>query len=389
MEKHNSKLRKICVVTGNRSEYSKLKFVMEKIKNHPSLELILVVTASHLLDDFGKSVEIIKKDGFKIDATVKTVLSGEELISMVKSVGLCALEMPTFLDIYKPDAVLISGDRFDILGVAFSTAFMNIPLAHIEGGEITGTIDESIRHAITKFSHIHFPATAKSAERIIKMGENPEMVFNVGCPSVDCILSEAKRENKEIYEEHDLKENEPYLLAIQHPVTTEYNFCRQQIKETLEALSDLKIKSIMWYPNVDAGSKDIVREMRFFQEDKKNNHVVFYKNIKFEDYIALLKNAACLVGNSSSGIRESCYFGTPVVNIGTRQRGRERGKNVIDVGYNKMEIKKAILESIQHGKYPPENIYGEGNSSEKIVKILADLNLENVIQKKLNGFLRE
>ncbi len=384
MEKHkNKKLRRICVITGNRSEYSKLKFVMKEINNHPSLELILIVTASHLLDDFGKSIEIIKEDGFKIDAVIKTVLAGEELVSMVKSVGLCALEMPTFLDLYKPDIVLISGDRFDVLGVAFATAFMNIPLAHIEGGEVTGTIDESIRHAITKFAHIHFPATAKSAERIIKMGENPETVFNVGCPSVDYILSEAKNGKKEIYKKHNLRKNEPFLLVIQHPVTTEYDFCRQQIRETLGAISDLKINSIMWYPNVDAGSKEIAREMRFFHENNKNKHVTFDKNMKFEDYISLLKETACLVGNSSSGIREACYFGTPVVNIGIRQNGRERGGNVIDVGHNKTEIKRAVLKCIRYGKYPSENIYGDGNSSKKIAEILAGIKLENIIQKRL------
>jgi len=376
-----SKIRKICVVTGNRSEYSKLKFVMQEINNHPSLELILIVTASHLLDDFGRSIEVIKRDGFKIDAAVKTMVSGEELVSMVKSVGLCALEISTFFDLYKPDIVLISGDRFDILGVAFSAALMNLPLAHIEGGEVTGTIDESIRHAITKFSHIHFPATARSAERIIKMGENPDMVFNVGCPSVDSILSEAKKENKDIYSRFGLKNNEPFLLVIQHPVTTEYNFCRQQIRETLEAISDLKIHSFMWYPNVDAGSKDITREIRIFQENKKIGHVTLHKNIEFENYISLLKEAACLVGNSSSGIRESCYFGTPAVNIGARQKGRERGGNVMDVNYDRTEIKDAILKSIQRGKYEPEYLYGKGGASQRIVEILANIDLQNIVQK--------
>ncbi|MCK4816082.1 UDP-N-acetylglucosamine 2-epimerase (hydrolyzing), partial [bacterium] len=182
-------MRKICVVTGNRSEYSRLKSVMKAIKEHPDLELILIVTASHLLDDFGKTIRVIKGDGFKIDSVARTVAAGEDLISMAKSVGLCTLELPTLFDLYQPDVVLIVGDRFDALGAAISAAMMNIPLAHIQGGEVTGTIDESTRHSITKFAHIHFPATAKSAERLIKMGERPDMVFNVGCPSVDIILS--------------------------------------------------------------------------------------------------------------------------------------------------------------------------------------------------------
>lgn len=375
-------MRKICIVTGNRSEYSKLKPVMRAIINHPDLELILIVTASHLLDDFGKTVEIIKKDGFKINAIARTVAAGEDLISVVKSIGLCTLEIPTLFDLYKPDIVLVSGDRFDILGVAISAAFMNIPLAHIEGGEVTGAIDESVRHAITKLAHIHFPATAKSAERIIKMGERPDMVFNVGCPSVDIILLKKNSDN-EIYKKFNIDKNKPFLIALQHPVTTEYRHCQQQIRETLKAISGLEINTVMLYPNVDAGSKDMVREIRLFNAAKKLEHVSMGKHIIFEDYISLLADAACIIGNSSSGIRESCYFGTPAVNIGTRQNGRERGKNVIDVGYNKDEIKKAILDCIQHGKYPPEYIYGEGNTSQKIVKILSTINLENIIQKKI------
>jgi UDP-hydrolysing UDP-N-acetyl-D-glucosamine 2-epimerase len=377
-----SKIRKICVVTGNRAEYSKLKPVMGAIKRHPKLELILIVTASHLLDDFGMTIDVIKKDGFKISAIARTVAAGEDLGSMVKSVGLCALEMPTLFDFYKPDVVLITGDRFDILGVAISATFMNIPVAHMEGGEVTGSVDESVRHAITKLSHIHFPATKKSAERIIKMGEKSELVFNVGCPASDVILSQKKSKNI-IYKKYNLDKNKPFLIVVQHPVTTEYDYCKQQIRETLGAISELKIKTIMLYPNVDAGSKDMVKEMRLFGLANKIEQINFYKHILFEDYIALLANADCVVGNSSSFIREACYFGTPVVNIGTRQNGREKGKNVINVKYDKDEIKKAVTKSIRHGKYPPQYIYGRGNSAQKIVKILHSIELKNIIQKKI------
>jgi len=383
MEQHRKSIRKICIVTGNRSEYSKLKFVMKAIEEHPKLELILIVTASHLLDDFGKTVEVIKQDGFKINSIARTVAAGEDLESMVKSVGLCILEAPTLLNLYKPDIVLISGDRFDILGIAISAAFMNIPLAHLEGGETTGAVDESIRHAITKLAHIHFPATVKSAQRIIKMGERPDMVFNVGCPSVDVMLSKMNKSSDEIYKKYNWNKDKPFLLVVQHPLTTEYRDCSQQIRETLEAISELKINTIMLYPNVDAGSKDMVREIRLAGLAKKIDHVILDKNIIFEDYISLLANASCIVGNSSSGIRESCYFGTPAVNIGTRQNRRERGKNVIDVDYNKAEIKGAILECIKHGKYLPEYIYGKGNANQKIVEILSTISLENIVQKEI------
>ena len=381
MARRNKKIRKICVVTGNRSEYSKLKPVMRAIKNHPGLKMILIVTASHLLDDFGRTMEIIKKDGFKIDAVSRTIAAGEDLTSMSKSVGLCALEMPTLFNLYNPDIVLVSGDRFDILGVVTSAALMNIPVAHLEGGELSGTVDESIRHAITKLAHIHFPATAESAARIIKMGENKNLVFNVGCPASDVILS--LKPSPGIFKKYQLDEKKPFLMAVQHPVTTEYNFVSRQIGETLGAVNDLGIQTIMLYPNVDAGSKIITREIRLFQEEHKLEHITFYKHIPFEDYISLLSQTACLVGNSSTGIRETCYFGTPTVNIGTRQNARERGKNVIDVNYDKNRIKKAILKSIRHGKYQPEYIYGKGNSAAKIVQVLNTIKLDGIIQRKI------
>lgn len=384
MGKSKTKIRKICIVTGNRSEYSKLKPVIRAIEKHPKLKLILIVIASHLLDDFGKTINDIRNDGFKINAVAQTITAGEDLASMAKSIGLCALETPMLFSLYKPDIVLITGDRFDILGVAVSAVLMNIPLAHMEGGEITGAIDESIRHAITKLAHIHFPATAKSAERIIKMGEKKNMVFNVGSPCADIILSKKNWPvSQEVYKKYYLNKNEPFLIVIQHPVTTEYEYCRQQIRETLNAISELKIRTLMLYPNVDAGSKDVAREIRLFNNAKKLKHVHTTKHIIFEDYISLLAKTVCIIGNSSSGIRESCYFGTPTVNIGTRQNGRERGKNVINVNYNKTEIKKAVLKSIQHGKYPSECIYGKGNSSKKIVNILSTIKLDNIIQKKI------
>lgn len=381
MERHRKKIRKICVVTGNRSEYSKLKPVMRAIENHPRLKMILIVTASHLLDDFGRTMEIIKKDGFKIDAVSRTIAAGEDLTSMSKSVGLCALEMPTLFNLYNPDIVLVSGDRFDILGVVTSAALMNIPVAHLEGGELSGTVDESIRHAITKLAHIHFPATIKSAARIVRMGESKKLVFNVGCPASDIILS--LKPSTSIFKKYQLDSKEPFLMAVQHPVTTEYNFVSQQMRETLGAINDLRIQTIMLYPNVDAGSKIIIREIRIFQEKHKLENTTFYKHIPFEDYISLLSQAACFVGNSSTGIRETCYFGTPTVNIGTRQNARERGKNVIDVKYDKNSIKEAILKSIRHGKYQPEYIYGRGNSASKIVKILDAIKLDDIIQKKI------
>ncbi|MBN1941096.1 MAG: UDP-N-acetylglucosamine 2-epimerase (hydrolyzing) [Candidatus Diapherotrites archaeon] len=376
-------MRKICIVTGNRSEYSRLKSVMQEIKNRPDLELFLIVTASHMLDDFGKTINTIKENGFNVDCVARTIAAGEDPASMAKSLGLCALELPTLFEINKPDVLLIVGDRFDVLGAVTSAALMNIPIAHIQGGEVTGTIDESIRHAITKLSHIHFAATEKSAERVRKMGEKKEHVFNVGCPSADIIKNIELGTREEICEKYRMNPKKPFLILAQHPVTTEYNEVKHQIRETLSAIHELGIQTIMLYPNVDAGSKDSVAEIRKFDMAKKLEHTNKFKHIFFEDFIKLLANAACIVGNSSSGIRESCYFGTPAVNIGTRQNSRERGKNVTDVGYDKEEIKKAILSSIEHGKYKPEYVYGDGGSGKKIAEILAEIDLKGITQKKI------
>ena len=380
-------MRKICVVTSNRSDYSKLKSVMEEINKREDLELIFIVTASHLLADFGTTINSIKKDGFKIDSVARTIIEGEDPVTMAKSVGLGSLEMPTLLDTYKPDIVLIVGDRFDILPVVISAALMNITIAHIQGGEVTGTIDESIRHVITKFAHIHFPSNKECAERIIKLGEEPSRVFNVGCPATDHLKKINEETTKDLNEFNNtyfsnINFSEPYLIFIQHPVTSEYEEAGKQIRESLEAISSLKIQTIMLYPNVDAGSTKMMSVIREYEDKKKYPQIFMYKHIEFEDYIKLLKNCSCIVGNSSSGIRESCFFGIPTVNIGTRQNGRQRGENVIDVDYKRELIKKAIEEKLNNSLYRPEFIYGEGGSGKKIAEVLATIKLKST-QKKI------
>jgi len=382
-----NKKRKICVVTGNRSDYVKVLSVLKHIKNNPKLELSLVVTASHLLKNYGESIKNIQKEGFKVDFIARTILEGEDLVSMAKSVGLGALELPTIFENIKPDIVLIVGDRFDIFPVAIVSALMNIPLAHIQGGEITGTIDESIRHAITKLAHIHFPSTEKAKERIIKMGENPDYVFNVGCPSYDLFNSLTNKPKEDLCKtEEDYKihinPQEPYLILMQHPVTTEFPHAGEQMYSTLKAVAKTGIQTAMFYPNVDAGNSDMIKIIRNAQSDLDLSKFSMYKNMSVKDFLNLLKHAACIVGNSSSGIREACYFGTPAINIGTRQNGRERAENVTDVASNEEEIYQAIMNAIKKGKYPSSNLYGDGKSGERIATILAEINLSSIIQKR-------
>lgn len=375
--------KKICVFVGSRANYSSIKSVMLAIQQHPELELQLVLGASALLDRFGKVERLIKADGFKPNFTFHNLIEGENPTTMAKSTGLGTIEMAMILDNLKPEYVVIVGDRFEMMSVTIAAAYMNIKVAHTMGGEVTGTIDESIRHAITKFSHLHFPANDDARQRIIKMGEDPEYVKNFGCPRIDLVAEELKKDSIKqldtIFEEYggvgrqfDL--NKPFLLVSQHPVTTEYGQNRSQIEETLYALNELKIPTIMLWPNADAGSDDISKGIRTFREKHNPIWLHVFKNLPTSTYIHLMNTTACLIGNSSSGIREGAFIGTPVVNIGSRQMRRNRGQNVIDTDYNKTEILDAITTQISNGKYPSNSIYGSGNAGMQIAATIATSN---------------
>lgn len=384
------KKKKICVVTGNRAEYSRAKTVMKAIEKHPNLELILIVTGAHLLDKYGATFQEIEADGFNINEKVYLIVEGENPITMTKSVGLGIIELATILNNYKPDIVIAPTDRFETLSVAISSALMNIVLAHIQGGEVTGTIDESIRHAITKFAHVHFAATEKSRERIIKMGESPEFVFNVGCPAIDLLLKVDSGTKKELFNRKELIPKDgrsmdpesPFLLVVQHPVTTEFEDSFRQIQETLYAIKSLKLQTIMLWPNADAGSDEIVKGIRRFLLNHDMKNLFLYKHFSTDTFVKLMIHCNAMMGNSSSGIRETCYLGTPVVNIGTRQQDRERGQNVVDVPYDREKITTAIKRQNQVGKYPSDYLYGDGSAGEEIAEILAGCEVKSV-QKKI------
>ncbi len=372
-------MKKVCVVVGSRANYSSIKSVMHAVQDHPDLQLQVVAGASALLDRFGAVVETVEADGFIPDARVLMIIEGETPTTMAKSTGLGLLELPTVFDNLQPDVVVTVGDRFETMATAIAAAYMNIPLAHTMGGEISGTIDENIRHAVTKLSHIHFPANQDAAERIIRMGENPSVVHVVGCPRID-LVAEIADENNRLPERAWLEYEgvggqinleEPFLLVSQHPVTTEYGDGEHQITETLMAIHELQMPTIMLWPNVDAGSEDVARGMRKFREHYEHDYIRFYKNFSVETYVRLMKRCACKIGNSSASIREGPYLGMPAVNVGTRQIDRERGANVIDVGYDRGQIVDAVKKQIQHGPYPSEPIYGDGHAGKRIADILA------------------
>jgi len=371
-------MRKICVVVGSRANYNSIKTAMRAIQAHPDLELQVVVGASALLDRYGSVVELVERDGFRPAAKVYMLIEGETPSTMAKSTGLGLLELPTIFEQLKPDIVLTVGDRFETMATTLAAAYMNIPLAHTMGGEVSGTIDESIRHAVTKFAHIHFPACQQAAERIIKMGERPEDVYLVGCPRIDLVAQIMKQGTDGLTEalfdegvggRFDL--NGPFLIVSQHPVTTEYGEGERQITETLMAVRTAGLPAIILWPNADAGSEHVAQGIRKFREHHDTSKLHFFKNLPFETYIQLMAKAQCIVGNSSAAIREGAFMGIPAVNVGTRQQGRQRGSNVVDVDHHRMVIADAIAQQTKNGRYPFEPIYGNGHAGERISQILA------------------
>ncbi|GGH15477.1 UDP-N-acetyl glucosamine 2-epimerase [Alsobacter metallidurans] len=369
--------RKICVVVGSRANYSSIKAVMRAVQAHPDLELQLVAGASALLDRYGAVVDIMERDGFKAAARIFMLVEGETPVTMAKSTGLGLIELPTVFEALKPDVVLTVGDRFETMATTLAAAYMNIPLAHTMGGEVSGNIDENIRHAITKFANIHFPASEDARQRIIKLGERPEIVHNVGCPRMD-IVAEILQQDPEV--DHylggegvgvSIRSREPFVLVSQHPVTGEYGSGEAQISATLAAVRETGLPAVVLWPNSDAGSEDVSRGIRKYRERNPDAPFRYVKNLPPEVYIPLMARTSCLVGNSSSAIREGAFIGTPAVNVGSRQTDRERGRNVIDSGYEKDEILHAVRDRISHGRFAFEPIYGDGTAGPKVADLLA------------------
>lgn len=384
------KKRKVCIVLTTRGNYAKMKSVILEINQRQDLELQIIIGGMVALEKYGRLLQTIKDEiELVADRTINFVIEGESLTAMAKSSGIAVSEFSTAFEELKPDIVLVIADRFECLPIAMAAAYMNITVAHIEGGEVSGSIDESIRHAITKLSHIHLPASLDAANRIEKMGESSESIFHVGGTSMD-VIRELNLEDLDpvrIYQTEygmgpviDIVPKK-YLILIQHPVTTEYLDNFRNVNETIEAIKLLKIPTIWVMPNMDAGANSINKAVRRFREAEAPENIHFFKSLPIEYYAPLLKNAACILGNSSSGIRESAFLGTPTVNIGTRQNGRERGKNVVDVGYDRGQIVSAVKSQIAYGSYEPDYIFGDGFASKKIVDVLSNCSLS--IQKTI------
>lgn len=373
--------RKICVVVTARASYAKLKTVIYHLDQHKDIELQIVCAGSAVLDRFGNVAKVIEEDGFNINEKIHFLIEGEDLLTNTKSSGLALVEFAGVFNRLKPDIVTVMADRYEVLMAAVAASYQNIPLAHIQGGEVSGNIDEKVRHAITKLADYHFPASERAKEWICRMGEQSDVVFMTGCPSMDLAKEVLKSPevNFDIYEryggvgEHPALDN-GYIMVMQHAVTTESGMAASQIQETLEAVYQFNMPTLWFWPNPDAGSDDVSKAIRAFREKHNLENIHFLKNMEPLDFLTVLNSSNGIIGNSSVAIREASFLGVPAINIGTRQMNRERGSNVVDTSYKKQDILNAI-ETHFCGKKSQSYTYGLGNAGKAIAEILAKVEL--------------
>ncbi|MFU8781239.1 MAG: UDP-N-acetylglucosamine 2-epimerase [Kiritimatiellia bacterium] len=371
------KKRKICVVLVDRANYGRMKPVMRAIQEHPALELQTICTGTMLLERFGEAVRIVEADGFPVNGKIYVELEGSVPATMAKSVGFALIEFSTEYQRLQPDVVLMIGDRYEALGAAIAAAYMNVCLCHIQGGEVSGSIDESARHAITKFAHYHFPATQRAAEYIVRMGERPDSILGVGCPSSDLAKRVTDDGLAEILNRAGngcrIAPDALFLLVVFHPITTQFGGECEQTEHLLEALARIGCQTVLLWPNIDAGADHISKMIRVFRDRHQTKWLRTLINVAPEEYQKVLKATACAVGNSSSFVRDAGFYGTPVVLVGDRQQGRERDSHVLPAVVEVDAIEAAIRSQLAHGRYPPSTLYGDGTVSVRIADELSRL----------------
>lgn len=390
--------RKIAVFTGNRAEYGLQYPILKAIDAHPDLEYFLLVSGAHLQEDFGYTKHEIEKDGFKVFDEVKLEMEEDTLFATAQAIGSGILSLSRILDRIRPDFLVVYADRFEGFSAVITGTQMGIPTAHIEGGDITegGALDDSVRHAMTKLSHLHFTTNEQAAERVRRLGEEPWRVHNVGFPAIDLIVEGNYAGPDQIKENYGLDFEKPVVIFTQHSVATEYEKAGEQVRPSLEAMRFMAEKGcqvIITYPNNDAGGRKIITEIEKVGREELEN-VQIHKSLGRYNYHGILNlcgraGRGVCVGNSSSGIKETPAFGCPVVNIGPRQDGRLRAENVIEAAYDKDEI----VESIRRALFDEEfrrlcrechNPYGAGNAGEKIASVLATTDIDlALLQKKM------
>ena len=378
--------RKVCVVLVDRANYGRLKPVMHALQARPELELQVVAAGTMVLERFDQPVNLVRNDGFTINGEIFIELEGSTPATMAKSVGFGVVEFASEFQRLKPDVVLLIGDRYEALAAAIAAAYMNLPIAHIQGGEVSGSIDESARHAISKFAQFHFPSTQRAADYLVRMGEDPANVLAIGCPSSDIARTLDRTLTHDLLHSKgggsEIDVTQPFLLVLFHPTTTEFGGERLQMEAMLEALRRLAMQTVMLWPNIDAGSDHISKAIRSFRVNHQPAWLRTLTNFAPVEYLKVLSNAACALGNSSSFVRDASYFGTPVVLVGRRQEGRETDAHVIRTAPAAADIERIARQHLAHGRYAPSTLYGDGYVSEKIAE--AVVRLQPYIQKRLH-----
>jgi UDP-hydrolysing UDP-N-acetyl-D-glucosamine 2-epimerase len=373
--------RRICFPITSRAYYGRSQLLIRKLHEHPGIELELMLGGSILLDKYSRHIaDDIEAGGFTISTSLFNVIEGGNHVAMAKTACLTALEFTNGFHAADPDIVVICGDRFEQLAIAMAAAYLNKTIAHIEGGDVTGSIDESVRHAITKLAHIHFVTNEDAQRRVLAMGEDPKYVFNTGsldvevASTVDAAITSETLNGYGVGDTIDV--GRPFVLVIQHPVTTETDNGRH-LEETLAAVTALDMPAVWIWPNPDAGTGEMSERIRHVRENagRAAHAMRFITDVPVGEFIALLKVAACLIGNSSAGIKECSYLGTPVVNIGGRQQGRLHAENVVHVGYDRAAIAAAARGQIAHGLYASSDVYHRAGASQTIVDLLAGVGL--------------
>ena len=378
-------MRTIGVVTVARSDYGIYLPVLRRISREPDLQLHLIVAGMHLSPEFGLTVEAIEGDGFEIGDRVEMLLSSDTPEGISKSMGLGTIGFAQAYARFRPDILMVLGDRFEMHSAVVASVPFMIPVAHIHGGESTeGAIDEAFRHSITKMSHLHFVSTDAYAHRVIQMGEEPWRVLVVGAPSLDNLHESPLLSREDIERQYDMALEDPFLLVTYHPVTLEYEKAEEQVLELVDALGESGFSVVCTMPNADTNGRAIAGILDSFVKGSPRVHLV--DNLGTQGYFSMMKHAAAMVGNSSSGIIEAASFELPVVNIGNRQLGRLRGENVIDVGYSRAEIlegiEKATSPGFGAGLEGMANPYGDGYAAGRIVGRLREISLDDALIRK-------
>ena len=376
-------MRKICYITGTRADFGLMTNALQAIEQDSDLELEIIVTGMHLLPKYGNTHKEISDSGFKIVGNVEVDLSGASGSQMSIALGDQIIGITKVLEANEPDVILLLGDRGEMLAGAIVGIHLNIPVVHIHGGELSGTVDESIRHAISKMSHYHFTATNNSKSRLIKMGELSDNIFVIGAPGLDEISTTTLIPKEALFSQYNIDSNRPFMLLLFHPVVQHVNDIREQIVTVIESLISFDMKVLALMPNADAGGGVIASTLK---EYKEKNKIQITTHVTRKIFLSLVSSAEVLVGNSSSGIIEAASLGTPVVNIGSRQNLRKRSNNVVDVSIEKSQIINGINKAMLLNKSLFKNVYGDGKSSKRIVNLLKDLDLNPKILDKVNAY---